>query len=75
MHGNRFGGQGAAVFSQAGLQALDCGIPQGYPDYMLYQMVTVMRGGQEVTRFEGYPGADKFFGVLRAMLDEARSRG
>ena len=23
-------------------------------------------------RFEGYPGADKFFGVLRVMLDEAR---
>ena len=35
----------------------------------------LLRGGQEVMRFEGYPGADKFFGVLRAMLDEARRRG
>ena len=32
----------------------------------------LLRGGQEVARFEGYPGADKFFGVLRVMLDEAR---
>jgi arginyl-tRNA synthetase len=31
-----------------GLQALDISIPQGYPDYVLHQMVTVMRGGEEV---------------------------
>ena len=31
-----------------GLQALDMGIPQGYPEYVLHQMVTVMRGGEEV---------------------------
>lgn len=31
-----------------GLQALDAGIPKGYPDYVLHQMVTVMRGGEEV---------------------------
>jgi arginyl-tRNA synthetase len=31
-----------------GLQALDMGIPEGYPDYVLHQMVTVMRGGEEV---------------------------
>jgi len=31
-----------------GLQALDMGIPVGYPDYVLHQMVTVMRGGEEV---------------------------
>jgi arginyl-tRNA synthetase len=31
-----------------GLQALDMGIPAGYPDYVLHQMVTVMRGGEEV---------------------------
>jgi arginyl-tRNA synthetase len=31
-----------------GLQALDAGIPAGYPDYVLHQMVTVMRGGEEV---------------------------
>ncbi len=33
---------------RAGLQALDRGIPQGYPDYVLHQMVLVMRGGEEV---------------------------
>jgi arginyl-tRNA synthetase len=31
-----------------GLQALDIGIPEGYPDYVLHQMVTVMKGGEEV---------------------------
>ena len=33
---------------RAGLQALDLGIPRGFPDYVLHKMVTVMRGGQEV---------------------------
>ncbi len=33
---------------RAGLQALDIGIPKGFPDYVLHKMVTVMRGGQEV---------------------------
>jgi arginyl-tRNA synthetase len=33
---------------RAGLQAMDCGIPQGWPEYVLHQMVTVMRGGEEV---------------------------
>jgi arginyl-tRNA synthetase len=33
---------------RAGLQALGIGIPQGYPDYVLHQMVTLMRGGEEV---------------------------
>jgi arginyl-tRNA synthetase len=33
---------------RAGLQALGVGIPQGYPDYVLHQLVTVMRGGTEV---------------------------
>jgi arginyl-tRNA synthetase len=33
---------------RAGLQALDIGIPAGWPDYVLHQMVTVMRGGEEV---------------------------
>jgi len=31
-----------------GLQALDAGIPEGYPEYVLHQMVTVIRGGDEV---------------------------
>jgi arginyl-tRNA synthetase len=33
---------------RAGLQALNIGIPKGYPDYVLHQMVTVMKGGEEV---------------------------
>lgn len=33
---------------RAGLQALNVGIPQAWPDYVLHQMVTVMRGGEEV---------------------------
>ncbi|MGB4811907.1 MAG: arginine--tRNA ligase [Methylophilaceae bacterium] len=33
---------------RAGLQALNVGIPKNWPDYVLHQMVTVMRGGEEV---------------------------
>ncbi|HWJ24863.1 MAG TPA: arginine--tRNA ligase [Gemmatimonadaceae bacterium] len=33
---------------RAGLQAVGMGIPAGYPDYVLHQMVTVMRGGEEM---------------------------
>ncbi|PKO47248.1 MAG: arginine--tRNA ligase [Betaproteobacteria bacterium HGW-Betaproteobacteria-22] len=33
---------------RAGLQALNIGIPKDWPDYVLHQMVTVMRGGEEV---------------------------
>ncbi|TCS43200.1 arginine--tRNA ligase [Reinekea marinisedimentorum] len=33
---------------RAGLQALNEGIPQGFPDYALYQMILVTRGGEEV---------------------------
>ena len=33
---------------RAGLQALEMGIPEGYPDYVLHQMVTVMKGGEEM---------------------------
>jgi len=33
---------------RAGLQALNAGIPEGWPDYVLHQMVTVMKGGEEV---------------------------
>ena len=31
-----------------GLQALEMGIPEGYPEYVLHQMVTVMKGGAEM---------------------------
>ncbi|HJW12476.1 MAG TPA: arginine--tRNA ligase, partial [Albitalea sp.] len=33
---------------RAGLQAAGVGVPQGYPDYLLHKMVTVMKGGEEV---------------------------
>ncbi len=33
---------------RVGLQALEMGIPEGYPEYVLHQMVTVMKGGEEV---------------------------
>ncbi len=33
---------------RGGLQAADVGIPQGFPDYVLHKMVTVMKGGEEV---------------------------
>ena len=33
---------------RAGLQAVGMGIPQGYPDYVLHKMVTVMKDGEEV---------------------------
>jgi arginyl-tRNA synthetase len=31
-----------------GLQALEMGIPSGYPEYVLHQMVTVMKAGEEM---------------------------
>ncbi|MDI1348855.1 arginine--tRNA ligase [Aquabacterium sp.] len=33
---------------RAGLQAAGVGIPQGWPDYVLHKMVTVMKDGEEV---------------------------
>jgi arginyl-tRNA synthetase len=33
---------------RAGLQALETGIPYGYPEYVLHQMVSLLRGGEEV---------------------------
>lgn len=33
---------------RAGLQALDEGIPEGWPEYVLHQMVTVLRDGAEL---------------------------
>jgi arginyl-tRNA synthetase len=39
---------GTVARVRAGLQAVDMGIPAGYPDYVLHKMVTVMKGGQEV---------------------------
>ena len=39
---------GTVARVRAGLQALDLGIPPGYPEYELHQMVRVTRGGEEV---------------------------
>jgi arginyl-tRNA synthetase len=39
---------GTTARVRAGLQAMEMGIPQGYPEYVLHQMVTVVKGGEEV---------------------------
>jgi arginyl-tRNA synthetase len=39
---------GTTARVRAGLQALEMGVPKGYPEYVLHQMVTVMRSGEEV---------------------------
>jgi arginyl-tRNA synthetase len=51
---------------RAGLQALDIGIPQGWPDYVLHQMVTVMRNGEEV-KISKRAGS---YVTLRDLIDE-----
>lgn len=58
---------GSLARVRAGLQALDVGIPQGYPEYVLHQMVTVMRGGEEVKLSKR---AGSYF-TLRDLIDEA----
>ncbi len=39
---------GTVARVRAGLQAVGMGIPTGYPDYVLYKMIAVMKGGEEV---------------------------
>jgi len=51
---------------RAGLQALNVGIPKGWPDYVLHQMVTVMRGGEEV-KISKRAGS---YVTLRDLIDE-----
>jgi arginyl-tRNA synthetase len=51
---------------RAGLQALDLGIPKGWPEYVLHQMVTVMRGGEEV-KISKRAGS---YVTLRDLIDE-----
>ncbi len=51
---------------RAGLQALDEGIPPGWPDYVLHQMVTVLRGGEEV-KISKRAGS---YVTLRDLIDE-----
>ena len=47
---NEFGADHHSTVNRvrAGLQALDIGIPKGWPEVVLHQMVTVMRGEEEV---------------------------
>ena len=51
---------------RVGLQALDMGIPAGYPEYVLHQMVTVMKGGEEL-KVSKRAGS---YVTLRDLLDE-----
>jgi arginyl-tRNA synthetase len=51
---------------RAGLQALGVGIPSGYPDYVLHQMVLVMRGGEEI-KLSKRAGSGV---TLRELIDE-----
>ncbi len=51
---------------RAGLQALNKGIPKGWPEYVLHQMVTVMRGGEEV-KISKRAGS---YVTLRDLIDE-----
>jgi arginyl-tRNA synthetase len=57
---------GSLARVRAGLQALDCGIPEGWPEYVLHQMVTVMRGGEEV-KLSKRAGS---YVTLRDLVDE-----
>ncbi|MCH8532242.1 MAG: arginine--tRNA ligase [Saccharospirillum sp.] len=51
---------------RAGIQALNAGIPEGYPDYVLHQMVMVTKGGEEV-KLSKRAGT---YVTLRDLIDE-----
>ena len=51
---------------RAGLQGLDTGIPPGWPEYVLHQMITVMKNGQEV-KISKRAGS---YVTLRDLIDE-----
>jgi arginyl-tRNA synthetase len=55
---------GTVARVRAGLRAL--GLPEGYPEYVLHQMVLVMRGGEEV-KFSKRAGS---YVTLRDLFDE-----
>ncbi len=57
---------GSLARVKAGLQALDAGIPKNWPEYVLHQMVTVMRGGEEV-KISKRAGS---YVTLRDLIDE-----
>jgi arginyl-tRNA synthetase len=58
---------GSLARVKAGLQALDIGIPKDWPEYVLHQMVTVMKGGEEV-KISKRAGA---YVTLRDLIDMA----
>src|SRR5437762_13799677 len=53
-----------------GLQALGMGIPAGYPEYVLHQMVTVRTGGEEM-RLSSLAGS---YLTLRELVDRSEER-
>ena len=57
---------GTVTRVRVGLQALEMGIPAGYPEYVLHQMVTVMKGGQEL-RISKRAGS---YLTLRDLMDQ-----
>jgi arginyl-tRNA synthetase len=57
---------GTTARVRAGLQAVDMGVPAGYPDYVIHKMVTVMRGGEEV-KLSKRAGS---YVTLRDLIDE-----
>ncbi len=57
---------GSLARMHAGLQAMEIGVPRGYPDYVLHQMITVMRGGEEV-KISKRAGS---YVTLRDLIDE-----
>jgi arginyl-tRNA synthetase len=57
---------GSLARVRAGLQAMEMGVPPGYPDYVLHQMITVMRGGEEV-KISKRVGS---YVTLRDLIDE-----
>jgi len=65
---NEFGADHHSTLNRvrAGLQALDIGIPKGWPEVVLHQMVTVMRGDVEV-KISKRAGS---YVTLRDIIDE-----
>jgi arginyl-tRNA synthetase len=57
---------GSLMRVKAGLQAMQLGVREGYPDYVLHQMITVMRGGVEV-KISKRAGS---YVTLRDLIDE-----
>jgi len=57
---------GSLMRVKAGLQAMGLGVALGYPDYVLHQMVMVMRGGEEV-KISKRAGS---YVTLRDLIDE-----